>query len=94
MLSILLPIWASFGEKKSNKFWLLPDNLVKLDRSVYSLYSNSFPPIPQSPKSTPGMWGLTGMAIAILPPNNNEQPTTASRLGGFVSIQLSIVNQP
>lgn len=86
MLNILLPILASFGKKKSNNFWLSPDITSKLDRSVYPLYSNSFPPIPQS---TSGMWGLMGMAIANTTPNNNEQPTELSRFGGFVYIQFS-----
>ena len=41
-----------------------------------------FPSIAQSPKSTPELWGLTGMAIATLTPNKNGEPTELSRLGG------------
>ena len=48
-----------------------------------------FSQFPHSTQSLAELWGLTGVAIATLTPNNNEQPTELSRLGGFVSIQFS-----
>ncbi|MBE9144876.1 hypothetical protein [Planktothrix mougeotii] len=40
--------------------------------------------VTQFPQSLPELWGLTEMAIATFTiTNNNEQPTEASRLGGF-----------
>lgn len=85
MLIPLSPRWGKFGEKKSNQFRFINGTLKNENRP----HIKSLALFSQFPQFLPELWGLMGMAIATFTTNNNEEPTTASRLGGFVSIQFS-----